>query len=123
MDRLIPIGSNTKQILTTEEYLLPCRRLPILMGNVMDTTILELYKNSTIIKELQKKEISRECNFCLKASFCRGGVKCLSYALHQNYNRKVENCYYCLYNGLEAYKHLQMGKRKAVYGVFCEYKF
>lgn len=149
VDRLIPMGNNREQILSTEEYkkvikilskeqkkakknpfckttihtnralqfceggeevyqcsagvelltiladgtLLPCRRLPIPMGNVLKTSILSLYKTSHLVKELQKKEIPKECNKCLKAEMCRGGAKCLSYALHKEYNRKDENCY------------------------------
>ena len=150
VDRLIPMGSNKEQILTTEEYrnvikiltkeqkrarqnpfckttihtnralqfceggseiyqcsagaelltilangdLLPCRRLPIVIGNVLKTSILVQCENSEVIEELQKKEIPEECYSCLKASLCRGGAKCLSYALHQNYHRKDENCYF-----------------------------
>lgn len=149
VDRLIPIGNNKEQILTTEEYrnvikmltkeqkkakknpfckttihtnralqfcegsneiyqcsagvelltiladgtLLPCRRLPIPVGSVLENSILGLYQNSPVIKNLQKKEIPEECNQCLKAELCRGGAKCLSYALYQDYNRKDENCY------------------------------
>lgn len=73
--------------------LLPCRRLPISVGNVLENPILNLYQNSQVIKDLQKKEIPEECNRCLKAEVCRGGAKCLSYALYQDYNRKDENCY------------------------------
>ena len=149
MDRLIPMGNNEEETLTTEEYrnvirfltkeqekarknplctttihtnralqfceggneiyqcsagvelltiladgtLLPCRRLPIPVGNVLEKSILNLYQNSQVIKNLQKKEIPIECNQCLKAELCRGGAKCLSYALHKDYNRKDENCY------------------------------
>lgn len=73
--------------------LLPCRRLPVVIGNVLEQSILVQCVNSEVIKELQKKEIPKECNFCLKATICRGGAKCLSYALHGDYHRKDENCY------------------------------
>lgn len=73
--------------------LLPCRRLPIKIGNVLENDICNLYKNSTLIKELNLKEIPEKCNSCTMARYCRGGAKCLSYALTGNYNEKDINCY------------------------------
>ena len=74
--------------------LLPCRRLPIKIGNVLNSSILELYNSSEIIKDLNKNEIPNECNHCSKALYCRGGAKCLSYALNGNYTQKDVNCWF-----------------------------
>ena len=74
--------------------ILPCRRLPIPFGNVLENTILELYQKSDLIKDLKKENIPTECMSCLNASVCKGGAKCLSYALFKNYTKKDYNCYF-----------------------------
>lgn len=86
-------GINLLTILANGD-LLPCRRLPINLGNVLEHNIIELYEQSDVIKDLQKDEIPTECKSCLKAEHCRGGAKCLSYALFKNYNKKDYNCYF-----------------------------
>ncbi len=86
-------GINLLTILANGD-LLPCRRLPIELGNILEKNILELYQQSDIIKELLKDEIPTECKSCLKADLCKGGAKCLSYALFKDYNRKDYNCYF-----------------------------
>ena len=149
-DRLIPIGNNREDVLTTEEYrrviavleeesmrktfgkrtaihrnralqfygycctegiyqcsagsqllvvtedgtLLPCRRLPIPLGNVLrDGTIEEICDNSPVIQTLTAKKVPDGCKGCLVEHLCRGGAKCLSYALIGQYeNVKDVNC-------------------------------
>lgn len=61
--------------------LLPCRRMPIVIGSTLDKTILELCNESKVIKKLKFNEIPKECEKCYKVSKCRGGLKCLSYAI------------------------------------------
>lgn len=73
--------------------LLPCRRLPIRIGNLLENNLVELYENSNIIKELNLKTIPKDCSSCLMARYCRGGAKCLTYALTGSYNKKDINCY------------------------------
>lgn len=86
-------AGDTLLAILADGTLLPCRRLPIEVGNVLEKYILELYNSSELIADLRKKEIPEKCNKCYHASFCRGGAKCLSYALHGDYNRRDENCY------------------------------
>lgn len=147
VDRLIPIGSNTEDVLSTDEYreviqlltcehnrkkilsntqihlnralqfleggecyyrcsagitlltvladgtLLPCRRLPISIGNCFENDMTVLYENSGLIKDLQKNEIPHECIACPKAEMCMGGAKCFTYAMTGDYHGKDMNCY------------------------------
>lgn len=72
--------------------LLPCRRLPIVIGNTLDNNIIDLYKNSDTIKYLQQNEIPNDCRKCYKSSKCRGGLKCLSYAVNGKLGEKDINC-------------------------------
>lgn len=73
--------------------ILPCRRLPVPFGNVLEKPILELYQGSELIEDLRKMEIPKDCSSCYHARLCRGGAKCLSYALYGDYHRRDENCY------------------------------
>jgi len=62
--------------------LLPCRRMPICVGNVMETPLIELYEESDLFRSLRDEDrISEGCEECSFAKQCRGGLKCLSYAL------------------------------------------
>ncbi|MHA2099477.1 MAG: radical SAM/SPASM domain-containing protein [Candidatus Kariarchaeaceae archaeon] len=62
--------------------LLPCRRMSIPTGNLLDNKLIDLYYKSSLFRRLrQKDKISRGCEECFYAKVCRGGLKCLSYAL------------------------------------------
>lgn len=72
--------------------LLPCRRLPIVIGNTLEKPISKLYEESKLIKELKEHEIPKECIRCYKSEKCRGGLKCLSYAVTGKLSVKDINC-------------------------------
>lgn len=72
--------------------LVPCRRMPIIVGNLTKDNMLELYKNSEILKDLQKEEIPKECKGCEHDKKCRGGLKCLTYAVKGSYKEKDIGC-------------------------------
>ncbi len=62
--------------------LCPCRRMPIIVGNVMRNPLKELfYTNDLFLKLRDRENISKGCEDCLYKLQCRGGLKCLSYAV------------------------------------------
>jgi radical SAM protein with 4Fe4S-binding SPASM domain len=62
--------------------LLPCRRMPIRVGNLLQTPLDKLYYESDVFQELRKRDrVSNGCRECLHNTRCRGGLKCLSYAV------------------------------------------
>jgi radical SAM protein with 4Fe4S-binding SPASM domain len=62
--------------------LYPCRRMPIPVGNLMESPLIELYFNSKLFRALRnRKLVSERCRDCFYAKLCRGGLKCLSYAM------------------------------------------
>jgi len=62
--------------------LYPCRRMPVKVGNLMENPLGELYYDSGLFQELRNQErISDGCRECTYSSECRGGLKCLSYAV------------------------------------------
>jgi radical SAM protein with 4Fe4S-binding SPASM domain len=81
-------------VVLADGELVPCRRMPVPLGNVLKSSIIEIYESSDIIKELDKQEIPEECEGCDKAELCRGGEKCLSYAVTGKHNIKDINCFY-----------------------------
>ena len=84
-------GTNLLTILANGD-LLPCRRMPIVIGNTLVNSINELCENSSTIKKLKKKEIPKECSKCYKSDKCRGGLKCLTFSLTGKLCSKDVNC-------------------------------
>jgi radical SAM protein with 4Fe4S-binding SPASM domain len=62
--------------------LFPCRRMPISVGNLMETPLIDLYYESDLFLALRdRSRISDGCQSCSYGKVCRGGLKCLSYAI------------------------------------------
>lgn len=62
--------------------LLPCRRMPVVVGNLLTTPLRRLYDESPFLRALRDPErVSAGCEGCFYAGLCRGGLKCLSFAL------------------------------------------
>jgi radical SAM protein with 4Fe4S-binding SPASM domain len=60
----------------------PCRRMPILVGNLMETPLAELYYRSDVFRALRDSQrVSDGCDVCRYAGVCRGGARCVSYAM------------------------------------------
>ena len=83
-----------KYLLTVMENgdLVPCRRMPIVVGNLLKEDMLELYKTNKILKELQKDTTPDECKKCEHSRLCHGGLKCLTYAIYKDLNHKDIGC-------------------------------
>lgn len=83
-----------KTLLTVMENgdLVPCRRIPIFVGNLLEENMYDLYKKSQIIKDLQKDTTPTECRSCEHSRLCAGGLKCLTYAIYKNLNHKDIGC-------------------------------
>jgi radical SAM protein with 4Fe4S-binding SPASM domain len=61
--------------------LLPCRRLPIKVGNVLRTPLRQLYDESEILQSLRdRRRLPSECAACVYRHACGGGLRCLAYA-------------------------------------------
>jgi len=61
----------------------PCRRMPLIAGNMHDQPLEQLYQNSEIFRRLRDKQrISSGCEGCFYARTCGGGARCIAFALH-----------------------------------------
>ena len=72
--------------------IVPCRRMPIVVGNILKDDLTDLYFNHPVLLDLQKQSIPKGCVTCKKANECRGGLRCLTYALTGNYKEKDTGC-------------------------------
>ena len=72
--------------------LVPCRRMPIVVGNLFKIKMYDLYVKSDILKELREKKIPDECVECEHSEMCHGGLKCLTYAMYKDLNHKDYGC-------------------------------
>lgn len=72
--------------------LLPCRRMPIPIGNLKDASMQTLYEQSELIRQLKSAPIPENCLHCPKAIRCRGGAKCMSYAVNGDFTTRDPNC-------------------------------
>ncbi len=74
--------------------LLPCRRLPIVVGNLLVQNLTGLFDNSSLLNNLRKNEVSDDkCKSCHYKLACGGGLKYLSYALSGDFNVRDINCW------------------------------
>lgn len=72
--------------------LVPCRRMPILIGNLFKNNMYDLYTNNKLLKELRKNKIPNDCKKCEHSETCHGGLKCLTYAIYNDLNYKDIGC-------------------------------
>jgi len=60
----------------------PCRRLPIKCGNILEKPLAEIYHEDKTLRALRDRgRVPEGCRKCFFATVCRGGLKCLSYAV------------------------------------------
>lgn len=67
---------------------LPCRRLPIPVGNVLETPLEEIYRLAYL-----PPQIPPACAPCPHVSFCSGGLRCLAHAVKGTLNAADPGCW------------------------------
>ena len=82
-------------LITVDEFgnVMPCRRMPIVCGNIQDATLEDIYFGSETFLRLRKRDIPRECAGCVYSYDCRGGARCQSYAAFGSFCRRDPGCY------------------------------
>jgi radical SAM protein with 4Fe4S-binding SPASM domain len=74
--------------------LLPCRRMPVAVGNLLRSPLAKLYYTSAFFLKLRDRSVlDAPCRRCAHGERCRGGLRCLSYALHKDPFRKDPGCW------------------------------
>lgn len=60
---------------------LPCRRLPIKIGNLYEKSLEEIYYSPLYEDWRNQKDLTKECRSCSNFGNCLGGAKCVTYAM------------------------------------------
>lgn len=72
----------------------PCRRMPLLVGNMHSHSLLRLYQQSELFRALRDRErVSSGCERCFYAHTCQGGARCIAFALHGDPYRSDPGCW------------------------------
>lgn len=84
-------------LITVDEFgnVMPCRRMPIPCGNVLETPLKEIYFSHDVFRSLRRDVVPAECAACRYALLCRGGAKCQSYAQYGSFYRADPACPLC----------------------------
>lgn len=72
--------------------LVPCRRMPIVIGNLLEEDMYDLYESHEILEKLRTQTIPDDCKKCEHSQLCSGGLKCLTYAIYKDLNHKDIGC-------------------------------
>jgi radical SAM protein with 4Fe4S-binding SPASM domain len=73
---------------------LPCRRLPLRAGNLLDAPLHEIYRDAPVLKSLRHPgQAIAGCAPCAFRHTCHGGLKCLAYAIHGDPFRGDPGCW------------------------------
>lgn len=84
-------GENLLIVLANGDVM-PCRRLPVVLGNVHETDLLTLHREHPVMQELRGIGIPDGCKACQYAETCRGGSKCIAYAKTGRYDIPDPDC-------------------------------
>lgn len=72
----------------------PCRRLPILVGNLNNSSLKDIFDNSSKLREIRdSNNMNSECQACPFFNECLGGAKCVSYAYFKKINAPDPQCW------------------------------
>lgn len=80
-------------VITADGSVMPCRRLPFVVGNLLTNDIKTIYQNA-IMRDLRLFIAPRECIGCQEYVRCKGGSKCVTFAQTGDWKRKDINCPY-----------------------------
>lgn len=71
----------------------PCRRLPISVGNLNQSSLAEIYAGAPLAELRHPPQQNEDCAHCLYHSLCRGGLRCLAYAMTGDTSRRDPGCW------------------------------
>ncbi len=79
-------------ILLADGSVMPCRRLPFVIGNIRESSLEEIVSGSEMMKELREAPVPEACRSCRYAESCRGGARCIAMAKTGLWNSKDPDC-------------------------------
>jgi radical SAM protein with 4Fe4S-binding SPASM domain len=77
-------GSSLLAVLPNGDVL-PCRRMPISIGNLRERSLMDLYLGDRFLAQLRDPtRMDERCRTCAFGTVCHGGLRCLSFALRDD---------------------------------------
>ena len=80
-------------VILADGSVMPCRRLPFVIGNIIEDNLEVIIKGSPIMKELSEFYAPKECYNCKDLNRCFGGSRCVTYAQTGKLYKKDINCF------------------------------
>ena len=71
---------------------MPCRRLPMVLGNLRDESLASIYFQSEGAVALRESDVPAACSACPHAATCSGGAKCIAYARGEGFSAADPDC-------------------------------
>lgn len=77
----------------TDGTIYPCRRLPISLGNALETDFIQIWRSSSVLNELRDRDLLKgKCHDCKRRWLC-GGCRAVPYALTKDYLAEDPQCF------------------------------
>ncbi len=80
-------------VILADGSIMPCRRLPFIIGNIKEKDLDDIIQESKVMKDLSSFYAPKECLRCKELSRCYGGSRCVTYAQTGNLDQKDINCF------------------------------
>jgi len=71
----------------------PCRRLPVKIGNVLEKTLIDIWYSSERLQEIRNKGGISKCVECEIFGKCFGGARCIAYGYFKDYFAPDPQCW------------------------------
>ncbi len=71
----------------------PCRRADIQCGNVFSKSLKDIYETAPELIAIRSLTLPEQCTGCRHISYCRGGAKCISLGVLQDFAAKDPGCW------------------------------
>ena len=81
-------------ILLADGSLMPCRRLPYVIGSIFEGELKNTLAASEIMGTLHDASIPEACSGCTRAERCRGGARCITCARSGTWEDRDPDCWY-----------------------------
>ena len=81
-------------VVLADGTVMPCRRLPFEIGNILEHHFQTLLDGSNIIHTLRELSCPDQCIGCMHRWQCAGGAKCITYGQTGSLEGKDPNCFW-----------------------------
>lgn len=86
-----PVGFQTITI-TENGDIMPCRRLPIVTGNIKTDSFFKVWYTDAVLCQLRDRTSINKCGNCSMLNECGGG-RCIAYAYYGDYMERDPQCW------------------------------